>query len=84
MLDVWGPQKGVLKVTLCETETDQVQDGIKFLSAGLMQAIRKPTSHEPALDWPICRVDCLDILRFLSFLFRETGRCRLRASVTFF
>lgn len=72
MLEVWGPQKGVLKVTRCETETDRnVQDGIKFLSAGLMQAIRNPTSHEPALDWPISRADCLDILSFLSFLFRK-------------
>lgn len=72
MLEVWGPQRGVLKVTRCETETDRnVQDGIKFLSAGLMQAIRNPTSHEPALDWPISRADCLDILSFLSFLFRK-------------
>lgn len=72
MMDVWGFQNGVLKVTRCETETDRnVQDGIKFLSAGLMQAIRNPTAHEPAVDWPISRVDCLDILSFLSFLFRK-------------
>ena len=72
MLEVWGWQKGVLKVTRCETETDRnVQEGIKFLAAGLMQAIRNPTSHEPALDWPISRADCLDVLSFLSFLFRK-------------
>ncbi|MBY0277848.1 TIGR02391 family protein [Candidatus Binatia bacterium] len=71
MLEVWG-WRGVLKITRCETETDRnVQDGVKFLSAGLMQAIRNPTSHEPALDWPISRTDCLDILSFLSFLFRK-------------
>lgn len=72
MMEVWGWQSGVLKVTRCESETDRnVQDGIKFLSAGLMQAIRNPTAHEPAVDWPISRADCLDILSFLSFLLRK-------------
>jgi uncharacterized protein (TIGR02391 family) len=71
MLDVWRPE-GVLKITKCVTETDKnVQDGIKFLSAGLMQAIRNPTAHEPALDWPIIKEDCLDLLSFLSFLLRQ-------------
>lgn len=72
MLDVWGCEKGVLKVTPCLSETDKnVQDGIKFLSAGLMRAIRNPTAHEPAVDWPISRADCLDMLSFMSFLFRR-------------
>jgi uncharacterized protein (TIGR02391 family) len=72
MLSVWGCEKGVLKVTACQSDTDRnVQDGIKFLSAGLMQAIRNPTAHEPAVDWPISKKDCLDILSFLSFLFRK-------------
>ncbi len=72
MLEVWGCDKGVLKVTRCETETDEnVQDGIKFLSAGLMRAIRNPTAHEPAVDWPISQDDCLDILSFMYFLFRK-------------
>jgi uncharacterized protein (TIGR02391 family) len=72
MLEVWGCDKGVLKITRCQSETDRnVQDGVKFLAAGLMQAIRNPTAHEPALDWPISQDDCLDILSFLSFLFRK-------------
>lgn len=72
MLEVWGCDKGVLKVTPCTSETDRnVQDGIKFLSAGLMQAIRNPTAHEPAVDWPISEHDCLDILSFISFLLRK-------------
>jgi uncharacterized protein (TIGR02391 family) len=72
MLEVWGCEKGVLKITNCESQTDHdVQDGIKFLSAGLMEAIRNPTAHEPALLWPINRQDCLDILSFISFLFRK-------------
>ena len=72
MLAVWGWENGVLKITPCQTETDKnVQDGVMFLSAGLMQAIRNPTAHEPAVDWPISQGDCLDILSFLSFLFRK-------------
>ncbi|WP_222846444.1 TIGR02391 family protein [Pontiella sulfatireligans] len=64
--------KGVLKITPCQSETDcNVQNGVKFLSAGLMQAIRNPTAHEPALDWPIEKNDCLDLLSFISFLFRK-------------
>lgn len=75
MLEVWGSDKGVLKVTPCISETDRnVQDGIKVLSAGLMQAMRNPTAHEPALDWPIAREDCLDILSFVSFLFRQLDK----------
>lgn len=72
MLEVWGREKGVLKVTPCASDTDRnVQDGIKFLSAGLMRAVRNPTAHEPAVDWPISEHDCLDILSFVSFLFRK-------------
>jgi uncharacterized protein (TIGR02391 family) len=75
MLDVWAPEKGVLKVTQCVSETDKnVQDGIKFLGAGLMRAIRNPTAHEPALDWPISKEDCLDILSFITFLYRQLDK----------
>lgn len=75
MLDVWGPDKGCLKITPCVTDTDRnVQDGVKFLSAGLMNAIRNPTAHEPAVDWPISLPDCLDILSFISFLFRQLDK----------
>lgn len=72
MLEVWGCDKGSLKITPCRSETDRnVQDGVKFLSAGLMAAIRNPTSHEPAVDWPISAEDCLDVLSFISFLYRR-------------
>jgi uncharacterized protein (TIGR02391 family) len=74
MMDVWGC-KGVLKVTKCETETEKdFQEGIKFLSAGLMQAIRNPTAHEPALHWPISKEDCLDLLSFISYLLRNLDK----------
>jgi len=75
MLDVWGADNGVLKITPCQTETDKnTQNGVKFLSAGLMQAIRNPTAHEPAIDWPVTKQDCLDLLGFLSFLFRQLDK----------
>ncbi|ADQ41664.1 Conserved hypothetical protein CHP02391 [Caldicellulosiruptor acetigenus I77R1B] len=74
MMDVWDC-KGVLKITPCKTETDKnVQEGLKFLSAGLMRAIRNPTAHEPALDWPISKDDCLDLLSFISFLLRQLDK----------
>jgi len=75
MLEVWGWDRGCLKITACQTDTDKnVQDGVKFLSAGLMGAIRNPTAHEPAVDWPISLEDCLDILSFISFLYRQLDK----------
>lgn len=75
MLTVWAPDSGVLKVTACKTDTDKnVQDGIKFLSAGLMRAIRNPTAHEPALHWPIAEQDAVDVLSFISFLLRQVDK----------
>lgn len=77
MMDVFSTNSGVLKVTKCVTETDRnVQDGIKFLSSGIMQAIRNPTAHEPALSWPINKQDCIDILSFISFLFRQLDKAQ--------
>ena len=74
MTEVWG-YNGVLKVTKCETETERnFQDGLMFLSAGLMRAIRNPTAHEPALHWPISKEDCLDLLSFISYLLRQLDK----------
>lgn len=72
MLSVWGCESGVLKITQCQSQTDKdYQDGIKFISGGLMSAIRNPTAHEPAISWPIHKQDCLDILSLISFLYRQ-------------
>lgn len=74
MLDVWRPD-GVLRIADCATDTGKnVQQGVMFLAAGLMQAVRNPTAHEPALTWPIRKEDCLDLLSFVSFLFRQLDR----------
>ncbi|MGF7230595.1 TIGR02391 family protein [Arachidicoccus sp.] len=75
MLNVWASESGVLKVTPCQSQTDKdFQDGIKFISGGLMSAIRNPTAHEPAITWPINRQDCLDILSLISFLYRQLDK----------
>lgn len=75
MLNVWGCDNGVLKATKCESQTDKdYQDGIKFISGGLMSAIRNPTAHEPAITWPIDKQDCLDILSLISFLYRQLNK----------
>ena len=69
---VWDARNGVLKVNSCASETDRnVQDGIKFLSAGLMSVIRNPAAHESALDWPVDEQDAIDILSLVSFLLRQ-------------
>lgn len=71
MMLVWG-EKGLLKISKCQNQSERdFEEGIKFLSAGLMSAIRNPTAHEPALFWPISKEDCLDMLSFISYLFRQ-------------
>lgn len=75
MLNVWGCDNGVLKATTCQSQTDKdFQDGIKFISGGLMGAIRNPIAHEPAITWPIDKQDCLDILSLISFLYRQLDK----------
>ncbi len=75
MMAVWGFEQGVLKITPCKSETDEnVQEGVKFMSAGVMRAARNPPAHQPALDWPVKKEDCLDILSLLSFLFRQLDK----------
>ena len=75
MLNVWDSKNGVLKINSGTPETARnVEDGIKFLSAGLMRAIRNPTGHEPALQWHVTEQDALDILSFVSYLLRQLDK----------
>ena len=75
MMKAWDPNSGVLKIDPCLSESNiNFHDGIKFLSAGLMSAIRNPTAHEPALHWPISEQDAADILSLVSFLLRQYDR----------
>lgn len=74
MMDVLS-LSGVLKLNKGLTDTEKsVQEGVMFLSAGLMRALRNPAAHEPALDWPISKEDCLDMLSFISYLCRQLDR----------
>ena len=63
---------GTIKLNSQSTRTQiNEQEGVMHLSVGLMRAIRNPQAHEPALDWPIGREDALDLLSFVSYLFRK-------------
>ena len=71
MNKVFSSQKPIIRITPCTTETEKnVQDGYRFIAAGLMSAVRNPTAHEPAMSFPIEREDALDILSLISYLFR--------------
>ena len=39
-----------------------------------LMSLGNPTAHEPALHWPITEQDAVDILSFISFLFRQLER----------
>ena len=72
MMKAWGSKNGLLKINSCTSKTDiNFQEGIKFLSAGLMRAVRNPTAHESYLHWPINQQDATDILSLISFLLRQ-------------
>jgi uncharacterized protein (TIGR02391 family) len=74
MLEVFS-SNGVLRLNSGRTQTEKnVQDGVKFLSAGLMQAMRNPTAHEPAQEWPISKEDCLNMLSFISYLLNQLDK----------
>jgi uncharacterized protein (TIGR02391 family) len=67
--------KGPVQLTSSKTETDNnIQEGTMFLSVGLMRVVRNPTAHEPAVDWPMSKLDALDLLALISFLFRQLDK----------
>ena len=60
-----------LQISSLSNDTElNMQRGQQFLSVGLMQAFRNPTSHEPRTISKklFTRSDCLDILSLVSFL----------------
>jgi len=74
MKEVLDSQKGSLKLDPQCVEGQQYeneQQGLKLLCMGLVRAIRNPLAHELAQDRPITRGDALDILSFISFLYRQ-------------
>lgn len=67
--------KGPLKLNSQKTETERnEQDGLMHLCIGLMKGIRNPEEHEPQQDWKIEKEDALDILSFISYLYRKIDK----------
>ena len=54
---------------------DNIEEGQKFMSAGMMSGVRNPLAHEEVVDLKdsglFTEDDCLDILSLLSHLFRR-------------
>ncbi|MEZ7821113.1 MAG: TIGR02391 family protein [Patescibacteria group bacterium] len=74
MMQAFG-ESGILKITNCSTDTEKnFEEGIKFLSAGLMRALRNPTAHEKKMDWDIDKEDCLNILGLISYLLKQLNK----------
>lgn len=70
-------KNGNLKVNPNTTESEQnEQNGIKSLSEGLMSAFRNPTSHENAIEWKISKLECIQILNLISFLFNKLDNAK--------
>ncbi len=76
MEEAWD-KKGPLDLKKSKSRADaNIQEGIKSLSIGLMQAIRNPGGHKLSEEWPISQEDCLNILSFLTFLFQKLDEAR--------
>jgi uncharacterized protein (TIGR02391 family) len=75
MQESWSWNAACLRATSGSTDSDErFHDGLKLFSEGIMAGIRNVTAHEPVLDWPIKKEDCLDMLHLLSFLYRQLDR----------
>jgi uncharacterized protein (TIGR02391 family) len=75
MQEAWSWNASNLRATTGTTDSDErFHDGLKLLSEGVMAGIRNITAHEPVLDWPIKKEDCIDILHLLSFLYRQLDK----------
>ena len=84
MLEVFGQSK-VLSVTakykkkmgkdFCDSTKENIEEGQKFMSAGMMRGVRNPIAHEEISELHdsglFIEKDCLDILSLLSHLFRR-------------
>ena len=67
---------GSLKLNQQRTETEKsLQRGLMYMCMGLMSGIRNPIEHEPQSDYSINRQDSLDVLSFISYLYRQIDQC---------
>lgn len=76
MQEAFG-DRGAVRMSSGNSQTDKnVQEGIRSLSIGLMQAVRNPAAHELAVDWPMSRDDALHVLGMISFLFNQLDKAK--------
>jgi len=74
MQTVFSPKKPVLKFNDLQTETDQSeQQGMMFLHAGAMLALRNPRAHEIIEDDP---EKALEYIAFLSLLAKSLDKAK--------
>lgn len=67
--------KGSLKLNTQKTETERnLQEGLMHLCIGLMKGIRNSVEHEPQLDFKIDSQEALDMLSFISYLYRQIDK----------
>ena len=85
MLSVFGKTNAVLTVTspylksdgskFTQSTIENIEDGQKFMSAGMMSGVRNPIAHEEVKELKASGLftenDCLDMLSLLSHLFRR-------------
>ncbi len=72
MREVLDSQHGTLRLSPLQTlSQSNEQEGLKHFCLGLVSAIRNPHAHEPTQELPMTREDTLDILSFISFLYRQ-------------
>ena len=72
-----GPLK--LNPHITETEKNQ-QAGLMHMCMGLMYHVRNPTAHETQQDLQISREDALDIMSFISYLFKQIDNTSITKS----
>ncbi len=85
MMKVFGKDNALLSVTTKYKKTDgtdflsttkeNIEEGQKFMSAGMMSGVRNPIAHEEVAELKnsglFTENDCLDMLSLLSHLFRR-------------
>jgi len=82
MMKAFGKDNGSLLITDNKTYSEKdIEEGQRYLSAGVVTGFRNPTSHElKKLIYP--RIfddkDCLDILSLVSYLFGKLAIAKKR------
>ena len=85
MLKVFGKDNAILTVTspykksdgseFSQSTRENIEEGQKFMSAGMMSGVRNPIAHEEVRELKgsglFSENDCLDMLSLLSHLFRR-------------